>query len=94
MKISKITNPNLNRYFKKNTLGGKYERNIDTSIVSGIAFGVQLFRLPSWQIPDIGITAGLGTLAIKSFIEAMKNKKDLIQIKKRALNIKNKNILV
>ena len=93
MKISKITNTNINRYLKKNTINGKYERNIDTAIASCVAFGVQILRIPFWQIPDVGIPAGLGTLAIKCFTDALKIKKDLTPIKKRAMRIKDKNLL-
>ena len=94
MKIAKITNNTTSRYFKKNTIHGNYERNKDLALTCGLAFGVQLLRMPFWQIPDIGITAGFGALAIKKFTDALKNRKDLTPIKKRALNIKNRDLLV
>ena len=93
MKITEITNKNINRYFKKNTVKGKYNRHLDTAMASSIAFGIQILRIPFWQIPDVGITAGLGTLAIKCFTDALKIKKDLTPIKKRAMRIKDKNLL-
>lgn len=90
MKINPLATKSFNRYFAKNTVKARYERNLDATVASSIALGIQILRLPDWQIHDIGITAGFGTLAIKNFTEAIKNKIALNPIKKRAIEIKNK----
>lgn len=77
-----------NRYLYKNTVRAKYNRNMDVATFAGIATGVQIFRTPSWQPHDIGITAMLATLTYGNIGMAIKNLIKLQPIRKRAIKIK------
>lgn len=90
MRINSVISKHASRYIRKNTINAKYSKNKDLALVSGLALGVQLMRLPSWQVSDIGITTACATLAIKGFCEAIKNKFALKPIKKRAMDIKKR----
>lgn len=90
--ISKISliNPNsIKRYSLKTTVNGKYKRCADITKISAIGLGVQILRLPSWEIPDVSITALFGAYFIKGIKELFSQRKNLELIKKRALAIKN-----
>lgn len=87
LKINPIMN-SLGKYCRKSTVNAKYNRNLDIATVGGVGTAVQLFRLPCWEIHDIGITAFLGTIAIKGYTEAFKNRIELSPIIKRAKSIK------
>lgn len=88
LKISpKITKP-VQRYFMKNTVRAKYDRNMDTALVSGVAGVTEMLRLPVWEPHDIGIFAFVGTLYLKSVSKAFRCLKELQPIRKRAIQIK------
>lgn len=79
---------NCNRYIYKNTVRAKYNRNMDITTFAGIATGIQVFRMPSWQAHDFGITAMLGTLTYGNLTLAIKNFIKLQPIRQRAIKIK------
>lgn len=87
LKIDPIMN-SLGKYCRKSTVNAKYNRNLDIATVSGVGTAIQFLRLPSWGIHDIGITAFLGTIALKESAEAFKNRIELSSIIKRAKSIK------
>lgn len=88
LKINPIVPKTVRRYCSKNTVNARYERNMDLAVLSGLGLTAQVFRLPSWNMPDVGITAFLGTSLFHGLIQAMKHKKDLAPIVKRAKVIK------
>lgn len=88
LKISpKITKP-VQRYFMKNTVRAKYDRNMDTALVSGVVGVTEMFRLPVWEPHDVGIFAFSATLYVKSLAQSLKYLIQLQPIRKRAIQIK------
>ena len=91
LKINPITK-SINRYCLKNTINARYNRNMDMAMFSGAGLGVQFFRLPAWEIHDLGITSALATLALRGICEALKNRILLSPVIKRAKNIKKASV--
>ena len=83
----KIEQP-VKRYFQKNTVRAKYNRNMDMALRSGLAAGAEVFRLPHWEPHDIGLTALFGSLYLRSASRALKHLIELQPIRKRAIQIK------
>lgn len=79
---------NVNRYLYKNTTRAKYNRSMDFATFSGIATGIQVFRIPTWDIHDVGITAGLATTTYAAIGNALRHLINLQPIRKRAIQIK------
>ncbi len=77
-----------NRYLSKNTTRAKYNRSMDLMTISGIATGVQLFRMPVWDICDMGITSGLAVTTYGALGNALRHLIHLQPIRKRAIKIK------
>lgn len=75
-------------YRLKTTKNAVYNRNLDLMTVSGAGFGVQLCRIPSWEIFDVSIAAILGAFTIKGMVELIKSRKELQPIIARAKSIK------
>ena len=90
LKVNNLITKPIKRYYCKNTINAKYNKHVDRAFFSGVATGIQLLRLPSWQIEDIGITAAFITIFSKNFLESLTNLKQLNEIKKRAINIKKR----
>lgn len=90
LKIDPVVN-SIGRYCRKNTVNARYNKNLDMATFSGIGTCIQMFRFSSWGIHDIGISSMLATLTLKCFSDAMRDKKLLLPIKKRAKSIKNAN---
>lgn len=88
IKINPKFNQSVKRYFTKNTLRAKYDRNMDAALVSGLATGAQVLRIPQWEPHDIGITAFLGTVYLRNATQALKHLLELQPIRKRAIKIK------
>lgn len=78
----------INQYLYKNTVRAKYNRNMDLGVWTGVAAGVELFRLPHWQPADIGITSMLYTISLRSIGKGLKHLLELQPIRKRAIKIK------
>lgn len=91
LKINSTIPKTFTRYCKKNTINAMYNKNMDCALVTGLATNAQLFRLPFWQIEDIGITAFLGAIFLKSVVESFALSKQLNKIRQRAISIKNSN---
>lgn len=89
LKIGPKFQHQVSRYLNKNTVSARYNKNMDAATVSGILTGVQVLRLGNWEPHDIGITAMLGTITMKSIRNAFKEFVALQPIKKRAIQIKN-----
>lgn len=79
---------NAERYLHKNTVRAKYDRNMDTALISGLAAGAQVLRIPQWEPHDIGLTAFFGTTYLCSAGKALKHLIELQPIRKRAIKIK------
>jgi len=88
LKISPKTHQKIGRYLYKNTIRAKYNRNMDTALMSGIATGVEVLRFPHWDVHDIGLTALFGTIYLKNAGQALKNLLKLQPLRKRAIQIK------
>lgn len=88
LKINPVIPKGLKRYCAKNTINGKYTRNIDLATVSGLCLGVQIVRFPYWGIPDIGMSAVFVTTLLRGLSNALNHRIDLSPIKKRAKAIK------
>lgn len=94
MKIYSNFKQSANRYLLKNTVRAKYNRNMDTALISGLITGGEVFRIPYWDPHDIGITAFMGSVYLRSIGKAIKHLIELQPIRKRAIKIKkssNKN---
>lgn len=61
---------------------------MDLSALMSVGLCTQIFRLPSWQMEDIPITAMIICTAIKGLYESAKNRILLMPIRKRAKAIK------
>jgi hypothetical protein len=79
------------KYLYKNTVNARYNRHLDAGTVCVLGTGVQIARMPSWQIQDLGITSIFASVAIKNFGEAVKDFIALKPIRKRAFAIKHCN---
>ena len=79
---------NSERYLHKNTVRAKYDINMDAALVSGLATGAQVLRILHWEPQDIGITALLGSVYLRSAGKALKHLIELQPIRKRAIKIK------
>lgn len=88
LKISSKFRQSVNRYFTKNTVRAKYNRNMDTALFSGLAAAAQVVRCPVWNVYDVGITTFLGAVYVQSVGKAMKHLIELQPIRKRAIKIK------
>jgi hypothetical protein len=83
--------PKAPKYLTKNTVNARFNRHLDVGTLSALGTGVQIARMPNWQIPDIGITSMFASVSIKNLSEAVKDFIALKPIRKRALSIKNCN---
>ncbi|MBR6098699.1 hypothetical protein IKP85_03025 [bacterium] len=91
-KISAKITSDIVRYSRKNSASGTYTRALYNSQLYSALTLVELARFPGWGVHDIGITSGLGTLALNSFKNLFKAYKALKPIKNRASAIyKNSN---
>lgn len=88
IKINPKFNQSVKRYFTKNTVRAKYNRNMDAAFFSGLAAGAQVLRIPQWEPHDIGLTAFFGTTYLCSAGKALKHLIELQPIRKRAIKIK------
>ncbi len=89
LKINSVIPRNVKRYTLKNTVNARYERAKDFITFSSLGLAIEHLRFPVWQIEDITITAMAVTIAVKSFIELVKNRIALQPIIKRAKKIKS-----
>lgn len=89
IKVSSIVPKGIKRYAFKNTVNAKCERCTDIGTLSTLGVVIQTARLPHWAPEDIGLTAGLGTIALKSIVDFVKNRILLMPIIKRAKQIKS-----
>lgn len=88
LKIGPRIERKINRYLYKNTVRAKYNRNMDLGVWTGVAAGVELFRLPHWQPADFGITSMLYAVSLRSIGKGLKHLFELQPIRKRAIKIK------
>ena len=88
LKIGPRIEGKLNRYIYKNTVRAKYNRNMDLGLLTGVAAGVELFRLPHWQPADFGITSMFYAVSLRSIGKGFKHLLELQPIRKRAIRIK------
>ena len=93
--ISKIfakVNTKIVRYENKNTVYGRYTRYKNRAKLFSVASGVEVLRLPSWGVEDVGICSLLMTLALKNIKNAYKTYKALKPIRQRAISIKRQGV--
>lgn len=88
LKISPKFQQSVNRYLYKNTVRAKYNRNMDTALFSGLGAAAEVCRFPHWEPHDVGITATLGAIYLRSTGKALKHLLELQPIRKRAIKIK------
>ncbi len=88
LRISPKFETKVIRYFTKNTVRAKYNRNMDLGFWSGLAAGAEVLRMPHWDVSDIGITSMLGTLFLRSIGKASRHLFELQPIRRRAIKIK------
>lgn len=76
------------RYLRKNTVYGQYQRHCAKTQIGVLASGAQILRMAQWGIADVGIFTGFSTFALTSAQRMLKSFKQLRPIKQRAASIR------
>lgn len=84
---AKIYKP-VQRYFTKNTVRAKYDRNMDAAMVSGIVGVAEFIKMPVWEPQDIGIFFTAAAVYLRSTALSLKYLLELQPIRKRAIRLK------
>ncbi len=88
LKVASYIPKHVKRYCLKNTINAKLDRSVDLLTASAAGLCIQSARFNNWGMSDIGITSTLITAALYGLKNAIKNRIDLVPIKKRAKDIK------